>query len=195
MRIQCHNHNHIKIYTYALYSYTNTPDANGKMPSQRNPPRPPSALDTERANIKQLPTYRSMYLGTYHRATPTTPLLPNHPTTPFFNRNCFSIISSDTPSLSLIAKTCLILTTSRNSRPGWLCRPMDSNSRSAAFSSWAREERVSSAGFDDLEFVVEDVVGGGKTEESGCWCCWCCRCWLKRLLGVTGPMERREAAK
>src|SRR6266536_1614031 len=67
-------------------------------------------------------------------ATPTTPLPPNRPPTPFLNPNFLSISSPLIP-FSLITTACLNVTTSKNCLPFAPVLPISANSLSASSAS------------------------------------------------------------
>ena len=136
---------------------------------------------------------------------PTIPLLPNLRTTPAFNPSFPSISSSSNPRSSRSMRICRRITTSRNSLPSLFVLAAASNSASARRASSLRCCSIRTAGFValsgkllgrrespacDVSVVVALLFGvtvpltGSKVDE-----------WESVGLGVTGPSERRAAAK
>jgi hypothetical protein len=105
-----------------------------------------------------------------HPPTPTTPLLPNLPTTPLPSPKLLSISPSSTP-LSLITKTCLNVTTSRNVRPSLPFLPILANSLSASSARRYRAVNRLTAGFSlpPSLFPVGKILCSGFDAEG--WNC------------------------
>ena len=125
----------------------------------------------------------------------TTPTRPNLCRRPLFNFNALSTSPSGIPSCSRITSACRIIRGSRYSRPtaARLGFPTDSASISAARAARCRALHTRSAGF-------ASACAGNTVPVRSCVLLFGVR-WLKVLeldnvgFGVTGPMERSEAAK